>query len=262
MLAGLAPVLIPSPASAHEFQLVVVRSDQPGSRDTQRGFRLAVDQSPDVSHPEGENAGDHLGGVDVTVVEIESGAAASRDVDEAIRRGAAVVVLLVDDAEVAADISAVAREREVVLVMPHGAASPSAAGAVVFRPRAAAERDIAAYEAFANRYADSMGTPPTTDAVSGYDAGRLIDELVLRLGGHLQPGPELARHAEDVAARLIGSEVFVPATGTAAEVSARASSREGPDLPIRPLVAVALVALGSAAVRRSSRRRRLRASGR
>jgi hypothetical protein len=32
------------------------------------GFQLAVDQSPDISHPEGQEGGDHLGAMDVNII--------------------------------------------------------------------------------------------------------------------------------------------------------------------------------------------------
>ena len=257
-LAGAALAHIPSPASAHDFRLVLVRSDEPTSIEAQRGFRLAVDQSPDVSHPEGEDAGDHLGGVDVNLTEIQAGPAAAREVDDAIRGGASVVVLLVDDADIAGGVSKIARERKVVLVMPLGAPSSPAPGSIVLRSRAAAEGEPP-YQAFANDYTESAGAPPTADAVSGYDAGLLIDDLIFRLGEHLRPGAELARRANEAAAQLIGSEVHIPAMETAAEDAAPASSREGPPIAVTPLVVVALIALGvggSAAVRRQWRRRR------
>lgn len=51
----------PSPASAHEFALPLVLPTEPG----------ASADGPDMGHPAGADAGDHLGDVDVDIVVIE-----------------------------------------------------------------------------------------------------------------------------------------------------------------------------------------------
>ncbi len=64
-----------APALAHEFKVGILLT--PGAEGTpvdssfMDGFQLAVDQSPDVSHPPGPDAGDHLGGVDVEMIVVD-----------------------------------------------------------------------------------------------------------------------------------------------------------------------------------------------
>ena len=55
---------------ADEFSLSVVLDPSYTEADKQAfidGFQLAVDESPDISHPAGVESGDHLGGIDVEI---------------------------------------------------------------------------------------------------------------------------------------------------------------------------------------------------
>ncbi len=58
-------------ARADEFRVGVVAG--PDRDRFVAGFRVAVDESPDVGHPPGTEGGDHLGGMDVVVVVASAG---------------------------------------------------------------------------------------------------------------------------------------------------------------------------------------------
>ncbi len=81
MLVGLV-TLAPSPAGADEFRVqLLIQSAQVDADAYRDGFQLAVDQSPDVSHPAGVEGGDHLGAMDVVIlVATDSGTGAFPDV--------------------------------------------------------------------------------------------------------------------------------------------------------------------------------------
>lgn len=207
----LAPVPV-QPALAHEFAIVVVASDTAASADARRGFRLAVDESPDVSHPRGQDGGDHLGGVDVDIVRVQAAAdadATAARVDALLDQGAAAVVTLAADAQVQA-VSGVAAGRGALhIVVTPGAGSADQQGALVLRPRAAGRRDRALVEAFRSNFAGEYGAPPAPAALLGYDAGRLLDALVGRFGERLQPGPRMAAAARRASGSLAGTDVDV-----------------------------------------------------
>lgn len=93
------------PALAHEFALALVTPTSGTSNqvldgsDVVDGFRLAVDQSPDMSHPPGAEAGDHLGGIDVDVSVVDgmrASDAAEADRQQVAAGLTAVVVIAAD----------------------------------------------------------------------------------------------------------------------------------------------------------------------
>ena len=197
-----------SPAVAHEFTLVVVEADGEAGADARRGFRLAVDQSPDVSHPPGEDAGDHLGGVDVDIVSIDAGLPSVADeVSALLDSGAsAVVVLAGGRGAEGATAAATARRRPVFTIGAEDSTEPDP-GQIRLRPREPVDdRRFADFEA---AFAAATGAAPSVAATLGYDAGKLVDAVVSSLGEHLEPGPALAEAATDAAEELVVAEVDI-----------------------------------------------------
>ena len=205
------------PAAAHRFSIVVVTSDVAASAEAMRGFRVAVDESPDVTHAAGEEAGDHLGGIDVDVVTVDAGApeATVAQVQQGLDAGAAAVITLVAGAS-ASDVSDVAAARGVLSVaVDVDAGGTGPAGDVVLRPRPIDQRDTGVSERFTSAFADEYRTSATEAARLGYDAGRLLDRLVGEFGEVLQPSKRLAAAALDAQEDLVAAAVEVPAGGAA-----------------------------------------------
>ena len=214
VLAGLWLAVAP-PAAAHEFSIVVVASDAAASVDARRGFRVAVDESPDVTHPPGQEAGDHLGGIDVDIVTVDAGepeAAASR-VAELLDAGAAAVVSLATG-PATGGVSDIASSAGVLhVVVEEDAAGTGQEGAIVLRLRPLAERDAAQVQRFASAFTDQYRTRATEAAQLGYDAGRLLDSLVGEFGETLQPGDSMALAARGASNDLATADVQVVPAG-------------------------------------------------
>ena len=251
--------LVPTPASAHEFLIVVVEAGPAASTDAGRGFRLAIDQSPDISHPPGEDGGDHLGGIDVDVVTVDarSGDRATRQgVARALDEGASVVVVLSDSRDVmpVADVAA-GRTRLVIAATPPQA-SVSRAHVVALLARPPESQDRERVDSLAVAFTEVFGAPPTDAAMRGYDAGVLLDELVGDLGDTLVPGDRLSAALGAASSRLVGSTPELgrsaPSTGDRGEAILTPARVMGAGVAITLAIAVAAV---------TARRRRRPADG-
>lgn len=197
------------PAFGHEFTVVLVSGGSPDSEDARRGFELAVDQSPDVSHAPGTDAGDHLGGVDVEVVAIEDGESrvAINRVAGLLDDGVSAVVVLLAPSIADAVASAAADRDTLSVVVADRPRSTSRSGSLLLRPRdprsinerGAARATAALQEAF--------GEEPTRGARLGYDAGILLDKIVDRVGHALQPTEAVMTAALAADADLASSRV-------------------------------------------------------
>ena len=241
------------PASAHEFTVVVVSAGAAESVDAGRGFRLAVDQSPDVSHAPGADAGDHLGGVDVELVAVGDGEADRTEdrVGDLLDGGAsAVVILLVPWAADA--IAAAAAERDkLALVVGDGGASRIPNETLLLRRRDAGNVDEAGVAAATTGFREAFGNEPTPAALLGYDAGRLLDMIVARFGHVLRPTEPLIAAALAAEAELAFSRVVAAGGDEGVEAGARArgESGHGPDIGwSAALAAAAVVAAGAVVV--------------
>lgn len=175
-------LLAAQPAAAHEIGLVLVAA----RADAVDGFRLAVDESPDISHPPGREGGDHLGGIDVevgVVVPREASVLRAR-VARALTSGARVVVVLAR-AGVVTDVVATVRSGGPLLVVadagPALRGSPTAAVVLLGR-RPAAGVDRVVLDRFRRAFAQRYRRPASDAALVGYDAGRLVDSLLGTLG--------------------------------------------------------------------------------
>ena len=182
-----ASVSAAPPAAAHEFAIVLVSAASAKSGDAGRGFELAVDQSPDVSHAPGEAAGDHLGGVDVRLVAISDGERedTARRVGDLLDAGAAAVIVLFVPSTADAIAAAAAARDKLALVVAEG--GPSRRESLLLRPRPPGRIDGAGLAAASSAFQAAFGEDPTQAALLGYDAGKLIDRLVTWVGHALPP---------------------------------------------------------------------------
>ena len=207
----------PTPATAHDFPIVLVTAAEASSAEALRGFRLAVDESPDVSHPPGPDAGDHLGGVDVTIRTIDAGD--GERIAALLDAGAEAVVMLAVGEAAGAVSDAAASRGALSVSVEVDADGGSPRSTVVLRPRPADERNVAQGEVFAAAYTEEYRTPPTDAALLGYDAGRLVDRLVAEFGETLEPGGGTSEAARALQGQLLAADLVVAA--------AEAHEREG-----------------------------------
>ena len=171
------------PALAHEFTVgILLDPNETRSAAFMKGFQLAVDQSPDVSHPPGVEGGDHLGSIDV-VMEVRDGAkrpdqfvaAALRLID---RNGVPIIVADVSLDALAALQGPVA-DMETVLIAMAGPAEvdvPAARFFFAVDPQAGAGLLLNDRKPrFARAFRAAYGRQPSAAAARGYIAGRLVD---------------------------------------------------------------------------------------
>lgn len=190
------------PAMAHEFKVVLVESDTEVAADARRGFRLAVDQSPDVSHPPDEEAGDHLGGVDVDIVSVQvASPSVAEEVTGLLDAGASAVIVLATGHGADAAIASAASRRKMVVTMDTKASRAPVPGVITLRTDGPS--DEGRFEAFVDAYAQAAGSKPTEASALGYDAGVLLDAVVRELGEDLAAGPALAAATNAAADQLI-----------------------------------------------------------
>lgn len=235
-----------SPAFAHEVPVAVVLGD--GGGDAQDGFDLAVDESPDVSHPPGEG-GDHLGGVDVDISYLPASDLATLG---AAIGGGTRVVAVVADARVAAAVAGVPGVEGALVAVAAGTAVPAGPGWIVLIDAAG---EVSALEGFRSRFRAAYGREPSLEAARGYDAARLLDAAIASAGETI--GPSSARS-------------FVPESGllsATAVLDARGDSTsgtratEGNPSAVGPIPLLVLLTTGAVAVSVALRARRSRKPG-
>jgi len=175
-------------AFADEFAVVVVVGHEAGDTSTATfmdGFRLAVDESPDVSHPAGVEGGDHLGSMDV-VITVVDGVSGSEEIVSAVTdsvalEGAAIVVADLSPPDLEAMIGPLA-ESETMLIAVSDTGSGEFGPTRFFYP----VNDLGNGEllldlggpTFEAAFVDAYGVEPTAVAKRGYLAGRLVDVAV------------------------------------------------------------------------------------
>lgn len=247
------------PAAAHEIRMALVATETAEPEgDALRGFMLAVDQSPDVSHPPGPGAGDHLGGVDVEIVPIDAddGDAVPNRVSAVIEAGASAVVIVAPSSTLAA-VRAVAdwRGKPIVALVEDGAAAPPGV-AIVLRALPADRDDRARLGRFEAEFAEAYGRSPTSIAVLGYDAGRLLDQLIGEIGEDLQADGPLDAAARNAAGVLIATRLEVSDaevttdTGTATREPRSVSASKGAVQLLAASVILLLLLVAAATQRR------------
>lgn len=256
---GAIPLLQASPAFAHEFTLVLVEADAGAAADAGRGFRLAVQQSPDVSHAPGQEAGDHLGGVDVDIVSVDARLpSVTEEVSGLLDSGASAVVVLAGGPDVqGVTAAAMARKKPVFAIDAENSTWPRP-GQISLRSRGQA--DERRFADFAAAFTTASGPAPTDAATLGYDAGRLVDAVVLELGEHLEPGPALSEAATTAAEQLVLAAIDVGAdTAATGGTGSDAQPATGPASAVLTTAAAAsgVVVVGAWMVALLRRRRRL-----
>lgn len=259
------------PALAHEFRLALVTPASGTANtglsgtDVRDGFRLAVDRSPDVSHPAGADAGDHLGGVDVDVSVIEGteAAGAAEAVKEELDAGLTAVVVIAS----APTARAVTTELEgfpvlVVTATGAGASAPADAGALQLRQRPGPPFESAVAVDVAAAFEQAYGRDLSASAALGYDAGRLLDAAIAGADGGVEDLGSVVAAGSAVDDVLVSADAEAPDRTTAepapaALPAAAADSGTGRLWPILAVGAVAVLALLTALLgwRASSRRR-------
>lgn len=257
------------PVAADEFPAMVVVPTSGAvtaqGRDALAGFRVAVDASPDVSHPSGIEGGDHLGGSDVEVAVIDAGGGptASAAAVRAQSSGAGIVVVLAPPPGVLEAVLEAMGDADVLIIVA-GADSATTAGndarVVVLRNRGEDAGSAATFEA---AFRAAQGRPATDVAAAGYDAGVAIDLAVDAFGPEVNDPARVARLLADTG-RFARSVVAAPASGTTVPAARPASpppSVEGQRPASRGILlgagATIAAAAGAAMVlaRRAARRR-------
>lgn len=262
VLAAAAVLAAAPSAYAHELGLVLVAPSASGSgADAIDGFRLAVDESPDVSHPAGEEAGDHLGGIDVeTTLVTGRSESAARRVTRAVAAGAGVVVVLPPGAAAAEIISAVRAARPLIVLAgmrgtPRG--DPDAL-AVLLKPRSATQAERDRLERFEQRFTDRYGREASATARTGYNAGKLLDSLLAQLGEGPFAEPALAAAVARAERDLVAATASPVRTTPVQTRSATSDDGGSPRGGARVLllgVGVAALAIAALLLLRSRRRR-------
>ncbi|MGI8792181.1 MAG: hypothetical protein ACR2H3_03240 [Acidimicrobiales bacterium] len=181
VLAALSAVLwLETPAQAHEVRVVVacamsVSAEPSGACDGIEGLELGIDESPDVGHAPGPDAGDHLGGVDVEVLAL----------DPLALEGAEIVVILEP-----AEVAAVARELAgraplLIAVLPVGADIPAVRPDRVIVLRLTSPAVPSATVDFAAAFVAVHERPPTAADQIGYDVSQVLDAVLAETDGDL-----------------------------------------------------------------------------
>ncbi len=175
-------------AVADEFKVGILLDsslNDPAQSTFMQGFQLAVDQSPDVSHPPGEEGGDHLGSMDVAtvVVDDQTGSSALLAAAVGLLERESVDIII---ANVAPDalpaIFDLAVGSGTMLIVASELGGQSFLKTPFFF--AAAEQGRAEglltdrSPAFSSAFASAYSLPASDAAASGYIAGRLVDLAV------------------------------------------------------------------------------------
>jgi hypothetical protein len=169
-------------AAAHEISIVLAVAGRSGH--AVDGLRLAIDQSPDVGHTPGPDAGDHLGGVDVVLTDVASADASTiqSPLRRAVADGASVAVVIGDTRMVAAAARALTGKQVLLVVAPTDARPIDVPiPTVLLSQGGVADSDAA--DRFARAFQSTHGRAPSTSAAVGYDIGQFLDILLSTTDG-------------------------------------------------------------------------------
>jgi len=239
------------PAAGHAFGVLVVAGSAGAEADRRDGFLLAVQQSPDVSHPPGEEGGDHLGGldVDVSVVDDDQGEAGGR-ARSAIAGGTGIVVALSTSS--LGSVAAETAGSGALLVIATGGASAAEGPTLVVRPRPTEPVSGPRLDRFEADFLAAYGRPPTSTAVAGYDAALLIGRAVEELGEGVNASSDLRLITQSATDTLLASDLAV---GRPAGLPPRPGSSPLPKDVLVLLGIGAVTVLGAGLLIRQRRRR-------
>jgi hypothetical protein len=275
-------LLSAAPAFADEFEIGILVDPAVSDSTFVEGFQLAVNQSPDVSHPAGVEGGDHLGSMDVVMVVVDDAtspdelrAAAAR-----LAEGQGVAIIVADIAPgLLNDIAGpIAGAGTMLIVMSDIDAAATSASPLLFA--AANQGDVSVLltdrtPSFQNAFFAAYGRAPSEAAARGYIAGRLVDAGVEATDRDPSDTQTLAAGMaaalgitttpptvdETVAPNPpVPTTVDTPAISAESEPSDRPQVSSGLSGALVALVLVGLVAFGGLGVR--SRLRRSRPSAR
>lgn len=216
-------------ALAHEFALALITPTSGSSNggingiDVRDGFRLAVEQSPDVSHPAGAEAGDHLGGIDVDVLLIDGSKAAraAEAVDQATTGGLTAVVVIAAGPTAQA-VTKKLEDSSALLITAEGAGAtaPADAGTLRLTQKADPPLDSGSAAGVARAFKQAYGRELSAAAALGYDAGRLLDVAVAHADDGVEDLESVVAAASAVDDELVSSAVSAPERGTAESAGA------------------------------------------
>jgi len=209
-------------ALADEFELSIALGEDVDESEFMAGFQLAVDESPDVSHPAGREGGDHLGAIDVVFT------VAVRGFDD----GAVGAVTDAGFPITVVDISSEKFDGAEQVSAPDGMFIIFVDGVPPELPQLtglfAVSREMAAATAaslsasFEADFAAAYGRPPSVDAARGYAAAKLIDIAV----GSTDRDPTDVATLRRTLDAAIGAESSGTTATTPAQTPATATTQE------------------------------------
>jgi len=171
------------PALADEFNVVILlepTASETTKQEFMRGFQLAVDQSPDVSHPPGREGGDHLGSIDVEIEEIQNANTNAELIARTVSIVGSADIIVADlAAEGLNSVFGLITESGTVLFSMQSNEGLEATDSIYFFGITPLH-DVAALLvngslSFDTAYQNTYGNAPTAAAKRGYMAGRMID---------------------------------------------------------------------------------------
>lgn len=175
-------ILSASPAFADEFKVGIILDPATSDSTFMEGFQLAVDQSPDVSHPPGVEGGDHLGSMDVVMVVVDDVtgpdgllAAANRLVEG---EGVAIVVADISPDALRAIVGPVTESGTMLLDLSNvrGDDLPDTPLMLMVGNQDGTDALLTdRTPTFQDAFVAAYGHTPSEAAVRGYIAGRLVD---------------------------------------------------------------------------------------
>jgi len=180
-------VVVATFAFADVFEVGILLDPTTSDSTFMEGFQLAVDQSPDVSHPPGVEGGDHLGSMDVVMVVVDSAAGLPESPEPAdfvtaaadlIGAGAAILVADVEPDVLSALFEPVTESPRMLFAMSDtgGAEFPETLFFFAATLRTGLETLLTdRTPAFEDAFFTAYDRSPSTAATRGYLAGRLVD---------------------------------------------------------------------------------------
>ncbi|GBE24942.1 hypothetical protein BMS3Bbin02_01224 [bacterium BMS3Bbin02] len=175
-------LLSASPAFADEFRVGILLDPATSDSTFMEGFQLAVDQSPDVSHPPGVEGGDHLGSMDVVMVVIGDAtgsdgllAAANRLVEG---EGVAIIVADISPESLRTIMGPITDSGTMLLALSNVASEefPETPRLLIVGDQSGVDALLTDRAAtFRDAFIEANGGAPSEAATRGYIAGRLVD---------------------------------------------------------------------------------------
>jgi hypothetical protein len=184
-----------------------------------RGFQLAVDQSPDVSHPSGVEGGDHLGSMDVHMAVRASAREPDEFVTATLRlidgQGVPIIVADVAPTALAALMEPITDAETLLITISHAGTVDVPEAPFFFAASESAGTEALLTDhmlPFEDVFVAAYGRRPSAAAVRGYIAGRLVDIGVEATDR--DPFDDLTLAAALVAATLVPATELVGQCGT------------------------------------------------